>query len=191
MNVFAAGRRSLIFICSLMLGMPAAAAKVGIQSISVTMSLICVPGFTTPGQRTIIGMRKPPSQVVPFSPWNGVMAPSGHKRHLGAVVGRVEHDGVVGDAEIVELLQKLADMPVMLDHAVGMNALAGLADALRLEMGEDMHAGRVEPDEERLVRPVLAVDEVLGRREELLVDGFHALGVERPGVLDLAVGIGA
>jgi hypothetical protein len=35
-------------------------------------------------------------------------------------------------------------------------------------MGEDVHAGRVEPDEERLVGLVLAVDEILGRRQELL-----------------------
>ena len=41
--------------------------------------------------------------------------------------------------------------------------------------------------EERLVGLVLAVDEVLGRGEELLVHRRHALGVERAGVLDLAV----
>ena len=33
---------------------------------------------------------------------------------LGAVVGRVDDDGIVGDAEIVELFQKLADLAVML-----------------------------------------------------------------------------
>ena len=70
---------------------------------------------------------------------------------LGAVVGRVDDDGVVGDAEIVELLQKLADLPVVLDHAVGIGAQAGLALRLRLEMGEDVHPGRIEPDEERLL----------------------------------------
>src|SRR6185312_13699247 len=32
-----------------------------------------------------------------------------------AVVGRVDDDGVVGDAEVVEQLQQLADMPVGLD----------------------------------------------------------------------------
>ena len=67
-----------VFIFSLMSAAPAAADSVGIQSISEMISLYCVPGLMTPGQRTIIGMRMPPSQVVPFSPWNGVMAPSGH-----------------------------------------------------------------------------------------------------------------
>ena len=47
---------------------------------------------------------------------------------LGAVVGGVDHDGVVGDLEVVELLQELADLAVMLDHAVGIDAEAGLAD---------------------------------------------------------------
>ena len=35
------------------------------------------------------------------------------------VVGRVEDDGVVGDAKVVEQRQQLADMHVVLDYAVG------------------------------------------------------------------------
>ena len=50
---------------------------------------------------------------------------------LGAVVGGVDDDRIVGDAEIVELLQKLADLPVMLDHAVRIDAEPGLALRLR------------------------------------------------------------
>ena len=65
-------------IFALMPPAPAAAASVGNQSISEMTSLDTVPGLTTPGQRTIIGMRNPPSHVVPFSPRNGVIAPSGH-----------------------------------------------------------------------------------------------------------------
>ena len=67
--------------------------------------------------------------------------------HLGAVVRRVDDDGVVGDAEVVELLQQLADVAVVLDHAVGVDAEAGLARRLGLEMGPDVHAGGVEPHE--------------------------------------------
>src|SRR5262249_39346093 len=48
------------------------------QSIKEMISLYTVPGLITPGQRTSIGIRKPPSHVVPFSLRNGVMAPSGH-----------------------------------------------------------------------------------------------------------------
>ncbi len=60
-----------------MSGSPAAASSVGSQSSCEKMSLTIVPGLITPGQRTSIGTRKPPSQVVPFSPWNGVVPPSG------------------------------------------------------------------------------------------------------------------
>jgi hypothetical protein len=42
----------------------------------------------------------------------------------------------------------------------------------------------VHPDEERLTRGVLPLDEVLGRRRRLVVDRLHALLRERAGVLD-------
>ena len=58
-------------------GAPAAASKVGIQSSWEMMSLYTVPGLMTPGQRTTRGTRNPPSHVVPFSPRNGVVPPSG------------------------------------------------------------------------------------------------------------------
>ena len=41
------------------------------------MSLMMVPGLMTPGHLTTIGTRKPPSYVVPFSPRNGWLPPSG------------------------------------------------------------------------------------------------------------------
>src|SRR6266850_6397020 len=40
----------------------------------------------------------------------------GPGEHLGAIVGSIQDDGVVGDAEIVELLEQLADHAVVLDH---------------------------------------------------------------------------
>ena len=44
------------------------------------------------------------------------------RQHFGAVVGGEDDDGVVGDAEVVELLEKLADVAVEFDHAVGIEA---------------------------------------------------------------------
>jgi hypothetical protein len=40
-----------------------------------------------------------------------------------AVVGRVQHDGVVGDAEVIDQLQQFSDVPVVLDHAVAVFVL--------------------------------------------------------------------
>jgi hypothetical protein len=94
---------------------------------------------------------------------------------LGAVVGGVDHDRIVGDAEIIELFEKLADLSVMLHHAVGIDAETGLALSIGLEAGPDVHAARIEPREERLPLPVGALDKFERRREKLLVDRLHAL----------------
>jgi hypothetical protein len=68
---------------------------------------------------------------------------------LGAVVRHGDDDGDLGIAEIVQLLERLA---VMLDHAVGVDAEPGRPLGLGLEMRQDVHPGRVQPDEEGLLR---------------------------------------
>ena len=60
-----------------MLGLPAAATNVGNQSMPDTMPFSTLPAGTLPGQRRIIGTRKPPSSAVPLPPANGVCPPSG------------------------------------------------------------------------------------------------------------------
>ena len=69
------------------------------------------------------------------------------------VVGRVDHDGVLRDAEVVEGLEELADVLVVLPHAVGVFVALhpDLALEFRPNMREDVHAGRVHPGEERLL----------------------------------------
>ena len=107
--------------------------------------------------------------------------------HVRPVVGRVHDEGVVGDAELVEIVEHLADILVVIDHRVVIGRLpaARLAEALRLGVGEQVHVGGVEPHEERLAGVVLALDEVLGGGDELVVAGLHALLGQRAGVLDL------
>ena len=56
---------------------PAAANSVGSQSWWAMISFETVPALILPGQRTIIGTRKAPSQLEFFSLRKGVMAPSG------------------------------------------------------------------------------------------------------------------
>jgi hypothetical protein len=51
-------------------------------------------------------------------------------------------------------------------------------------MGAQVHVGGVAPDEERRPGLVLAVDEVQGVLQDLVVDGLHPLLSQRAGVLD-------
>ena len=85
--------------------------------------------------------------------------------------------------KFIELAEKLADLAIMLHHAVRIDAEPGLALRLGLEPGPNVHAGRIEPREERLLRPVGAVDEVERGFEKLVVRRLHALLVKRAGIL--------
>src|SRR4029078_5406730 len=74
-----------------------------------------------------------------FAPeWRG--APIGPAEWRSTVVGRINHNGVVGDAEVVELFQKLTDLTIMLDHAIGIDAESRLSFRLGLEARPDVHA---------------------------------------------------
>jgi hypothetical protein len=46
---------------------------------------------------------------------------------MSRLIGRVDHDRVVGDAEIVELFQKPPDLGVVLHHAVRIKAKSSFA----------------------------------------------------------------
>ena len=84
---------------------------------------------------------------------------------MRAVVGRVEHDGVVADAEIVHRLEDRADHRIVLDHAVGVfgsRCQARLVAVGFPHMRAEVHAGGVEPAEERRVRPDLTLHEIDG-----------------------------
>ena len=85
----------------------------------------------------------------------------------------------------------LPDLAVMLHHAVRIDAKAGPVLGFDLEPGPDVHAARIEPDKERFLVAVGAVDEIRRCLEEFLVDRFHALLGERPGVLALLFAPGA
>ncbi len=78
------------------------------------------------------------------------------------VVGGVDDDRVVGDAQLVEQVEQLADVLVVVDHRVVVRRLPapGLTHALRLRVRVDVHVGHVHPDEERGAAVVLAPDEV-------------------------------
>ncbi len=113
---------------------------------------------------------------------------------MRAVVGAVHHERIVGKAQSIEGVKNRADVLVVVDHHVGVFAhpSPGLAAALRLGVGPEMHVGEVYPEEERFAGLVLPLDEVDGPGRDVVVDRLHPLFRERAGVDDglpaLAVG---
>ena len=71
------------------------------------------------------------------------------------------------------------------EHAVDVFAIAmGVTAAMAgADVRSQVHAGRVEPAEERLARGLLPLHEVDGGGRCLVVDGLHALLGERTGIL--------
>ena len=106
---------------------------------------------------------------------------------MRAVVGRVDDDGVIRDAQVVERLEQRSHRGIVLDHAVGIlgegrDALG--AAVLGPHVGAEVHPGAVVPDEEGLAGLDLALDEVDRRGRGLVVDRLHPLAGQRAGVLD-------
>src|SRR5215468_182869 len=110
------------------------------------------------------------------------------RKVLGAVVGAEGDDGVVIEAVILHVLHDGADDVVELRHAGFLDGPAILRRAhvlvLVREVRDDVHARRVQPQEERLaVRPRLVYElERVG--EDLVVHGLHAIRTQRTRVLD-------
>src|SRR5271169_1191964 len=158
-------------------GLPAAATSVGNQSRPEKIPFSTVPSFTCPGQRIIAGTRNPPSQDVPLPPLNGVMPPSGQVYTSAPVVGGKDDDGVVSLANILKVLQERADAAVQLRHAGFFQAgvVRGIHHRLilRWDVGEDVHAGGVVPDEERLAIFLGLVHKAVRMLDQYLVEGLH------------------
>ena len=109
--------------------------------------------------------------------------------HVRPVVGAVEDEGVVRDAELVEQVEELTDVHVVLHHAVGVLVLARDAPVLLLDVRAEVHARAAPPHEEGRPRCVGIADEAHGGCDRLIVYRLHALLGEWPGVLDPAVGV--
>ena len=121
-----------------------------------------------------------------------LVAEGGHARvgpavPVRPVVGGVHDERVVGDAEVVEELEELADPLVVIDHRVVVLGLpaAGLPEARGLGVRPEVHAGRVEPNEEGFAGRVLPLDEVHGAGQELVVHRLHPLLGQWARVVDL------
>ena len=171
-----------------MFGLPAAATKVGNQSRPEKIPFCTVSAGTLPGQRMIAGTRKPPSRTVPLDCANGVWPPSGQV-NTSVPLSVVKTTMVLSSTpDVLELLHDQTDVVIELGHAGFFFRPAVLRVAHRLVLGrkmrDDMHARRIEPDEERLVVGLGLVHELEGKIADLVVHRFHPLRIERAGVLD-------
>ena len=171
-----------------MFGFPAAARKVGNQSRPEK-----IPFCTSPPAhgRASAGCKARGNRPRGLFLWTArtVSVPIGPGEEFGAVVGSEHDDGVVVDAQIFELLHYQADVVVKLRHAGLFNRPAVLRVTQRLilvrEVGDNMHARGVEPDEERLAVFFGFVHEIDGEVTDLVIHGLHALGIKHAGILNL------
>ena len=104
---------------------------------------------------------------------------------LGTVVGRVHDDRVVGDPQLVELVEHHADLLVVHDHAV---AVRDPGRSCRCS-SRQRACGSASPSSctkgRTAGRPWPVSPSSRARRGDLLVDRLHALFGQRPGVFDL------
>ena len=153
------------------------------------MPFSTLPAGTLPGQRIIAGTRKPPSKAVPLPPANGVCPPSGQVKFSAPL-------SVVKTTMV--LLSKPMSFSFFITEPTMSSSCAMPASwmdqpfsELRIfsyfsrEVRDDVHAGRVEPDEERLVVRLGLVDELERVVADFVVDRLHPFRVELAGVLDL------
>ena len=124
-----------------------------------------------------------------FTPSKRGLATIGPGEVLGAVIRAERQDGVVIEAVVLDVLHDRADDVVELRHPSFLFGPAVLRRAHRFiflrEMRNDVHPGRVEPEEERLVTCPCAVEELECICEDLIIHRLHAFRTELPRILDL------
>jgi hypothetical protein len=86
--------------------------------------------------------------------------------HVRPVVGGINHNRVVCDAELIQLVEQDSHNLVVIDHRVVVWGLpaAGLTNALGLGVGVEVHMCGVEPDEERRTHSPRLGDETTSSR---------------------------
>jgi hypothetical protein len=147
-----------------MSGSPAAAQSVGIVVVAHNLVGHCARlDFARPADEARHTEGALPVGVLfGTEPGHGRVRPGIHMR---PVVAGVDDDGVVRDAHVVQRFEQRADGVVVLHHAVDVFAVAVLVTAAMLgaNVRAQVHAGRVEPDEEWLARRVLPLHVVDSR----------------------------
>src|SRR5262249_4993487 len=124
-----------------------------------------------------------------FASGKGRLTTIGPSKVLRAVVSGEDNDGVVVNTHVLHLLHDGADDVVKLRHTGFLDGPAILRRAHLLvfvrEMSDDVHAGWVEPKEERFTVVLRLLDEFHRVAENFVVNRLHALRTEFSCVFDL------
>ena len=167
-----------------MFGSPAAASKVGSMSWWQTIPFRVESSLDLagPAHETRNAPRAFPVCVLLAAEWCvGAIGPS---VVLRPVVGGIHDDGVIGNAQLIDLIQHLSDLLVVGYHPIAVVILSTLATVLVGEMSSYVHRRRVVPEEERLLGLDLLLHPADSVRGDFLINSFHPLPGERTAVLD-------
>ena len=106
--------------------------------------------------------------------------------HVRPVVSRVDHNRIVGDIELVECFEQLANIAIVFDHSITVFIIghAALATHRSAHMRDRVRTHHIHPNEERPFRLCLSFDEVDRRIGGFIVDRLHALSGQRAGIID-------
>ncbi len=77
---------------------------------------------------------------------------------MRSVICRVHDDGILGNTQLIELVQHHSDFLIMGNHGIVIKPLTAFTLMLFGNVGSKMHGRCVVPDEERFVRLVRIVD---------------------------------
>ena len=106
---------------------------------------------------------------------------------MRAVICGIHHDGVVGDAQFVEVIEQLTDHHVVTNHSVVIETLTGEAALIVSGVGEEVHPCRVVPDKEWLALVNSAGHEVERSQLELAINRLHSLTRQRARVDNVTI----
>ena len=137
-----------------MFGSPAAATRVGKKSRPDMMPFSTFPAGMWPGQRAIIGTRMPPSMIVPLPAANGVLPPSGQVKFsvplsvVNTTIVLLSSPSAFSLSITPPTTSSSCDItPSSRYHWF---SAVSFASIFRRQMRDDVHAGGIHPDEERL-----------------------------------------
>ena len=103
------------------------------------------------------------------------------------VIGRVHDNSVIGDAQIIEMVEQFANHHVVPHHGVVVKAMTRKPTLIIGRMSKEVHTGRVVPNKEGLALIDRARHEVKRRKLELSIDSLHALAGQSAGINDIAI----